>query len=353
MKLHEALRQLFAKYGGRVMDEDAHFDIMGWLSDRQVFDSYPAMKLAMLAVLSNGYGRELWEYSCAGNDARYFKFADWVKQNLMNPYSVQLTGYVVDSVSYGLGMKRTASDAQDLDIRLQDLIASDADAWVKDVDLRKPARIIRRLQCCCLLWFSPDGKHGFLSDVMGAVGLMYYSGSMVEKDYGRAMIWLRRDWDHSEDERAAAAIGTMYYYGYGTVKNYPEAEGWFRKAAGKGLAPAETGIGNMYYFGRGVMQDYGEAAKWYLKAAGKGDRAARNNLAAMKAAGQGGTAAGSSTGSGRSTNSESLIIIQPKQRLRRRHTCSCAPRWVPAAPGWDSCSGSQARRSARLLGAAP
>ena len=119
---------------------------------------------------------------------------------------------------------------------------------------------------------------------------------MVEKDYGRAMIWLRRDWDHSEDERAAAAIGTMYYYGYGTVKNYPEAEGWFRKAAGKGLAPAETGIGNMYYFGRGVMQDYGEAAKWYLKAAGKGDRAARNNLAAMKAAGQGGTAAGSSTG---------------------------------------------------------
>ena len=52
----------------------------------------------------------------------------------------------------------------------------------------------------------------------------------------------------------------------------------------------------MYYFGRGVMQDYGEAAKWYLKAAGKGDRAARNNLAAMKAAGQGGTAAGSSTG---------------------------------------------------------
>lgn len=141
-----------------------------------------------------------------------------------------------------------------------------------------------------------DGKHGFLSDVMGAVGLMYYSGSMVEKDYGRAMIWLRRDWDHSEDERAAAAIGTMYYYGYGTVKNYPEAEGWFRKAAGKGLAPAETGIGNMYYFGRGVMQDYGEAAKWYLKAAGKGDRAARNNLAAMKAAGQGGTAAGSSTG---------------------------------------------------------
>lgn len=153
MKLHEALRQLFAKYGGRVMDEDAHFDIMGWLSDRQVFDSYPAMKLAMLAVLSNGYGRELWEYSCAGNDARYFKFADWVKQNLMNPYSVQLTGYVVDSVSYGLGMKRTASDAQDLDIRLQDLIASDDDAWVKDVDLRKPARIIRRLQCCCLLWF--------------------------------------------------------------------------------------------------------------------------------------------------------------------------------------------------------
>ena len=42
MKLHEALRQLFAKYGGRVMDEDAHFDIMGWLSDRQVFDSYPS-----------------------------------------------------------------------------------------------------------------------------------------------------------------------------------------------------------------------------------------------------------------------------------------------------------------------
>ena len=38
------------------------------------------------------------------------------------------------------------SKKYNLDIRLQDLIASDADAWVKDVDLRKPARIIRRLQ---------------------------------------------------------------------------------------------------------------------------------------------------------------------------------------------------------------
>ena len=286
MKLHEALRQLFAKYGGSVMDEDAHFDIMGWLSDRKVFDSYPAMKLALLAVLSNNDGRELWEYSCAGDNARYFKFADWVKQRYVNPYSVQLIGYVVDSVSYGLGMKRTASDAQDLDRRLQELIASDADAWVKDADIRKPARIIRRMQCCCLLvFFSPfifaaiaamlpshirpgiagalamstftaawtrmsgesDGKHGFLSDVMGTVGAMYYSGSMVEKDYGRAMIWLRRDWDHCEDERAAAAIGTMYYYGYGSMKNYPEAEGWFRRAAEKGSAPAETAIGNMYY----------------------------------------------------------------------------------------------------------
>lgn len=352
MKLHEALRLLFEKYGGKVLDPDSRFDVAGWLCARQAFDGYPAMEPALRALLSGRCGAELWEYSCCGDAASYLAFAARVKQSLVNPYSVKLIDYTVDSLSYGLGMKSTPADAKDLDMRLQALIASDADSWIREPKYSGPLRFmgalhggrrsgssaaassvlsaagrtVSRIRSCCLMVIlvplvpalvmallpdvsfrpgaagaiavsavsavserlsgSADEGSGFLGDVMGSVGAMYLSGSLVEKDCGRALEWFTMAAERG-DARAAAAAGAMHYYGLGTERDYKEAGSWFRRAAEKGFAPAMTDIGNMYYFGRGEAQDYGEAMKWYRKAAAKGDRAARNNIAAMDMAGQG------------------------------------------------------------------
>ena len=73
-------------------------------------------------------------------------------------------------------------------------------------------------------------------------------------------------------------LGVMYYSGRGVHRDYGEAEKWWRLAAEQGDAPAQYNLGNMYYDGQGVPQDYAEAVKWGRLAAEQGHASAQNNL---------------------------------------------------------------------------
>ena len=75
MKLHEALRQLFAKYGGRVMDEDAHFDIMGWLSD--IYMEGTTKALAIEQVKAATGAERVVVFGDNLNDIPMMRAADW------------------------------------------------------------------------------------------------------------------------------------------------------------------------------------------------------------------------------------------------------------------------------------
>src|SRR5438094_7827577 len=65
-------------------------------------------------------------------------------------------------------------------------------------------------------------------------------------------------------------LGLMYYMGRGVARDYKQAFAWHYKAALQGKADAEYVVGAMYYTGNAVPQDQKMAVTWFRKAAEQG-----------------------------------------------------------------------------------
>jgi hypothetical protein len=73
-------------------------------------------------------------------------------------------------------------------------------------------------------------------------------------------------------------LGLMYYMGRGVKRDYKQAFDWHRKAAVQGKADAQYVIGAMYYTGNAVPQDHKQAVYWFRKAAEQGHAEAQQAL---------------------------------------------------------------------------
>lgn len=62
-------------------------------------------------------------------------------------------------------------------------------------------------------------------------------------------------------------LGLMYYMGRGVRRDYRQAFAWHYKAAQQGKADAQYVVGAMYYTGNAVPQDQLLAVQWFRKAA--------------------------------------------------------------------------------------
>lgn len=123
-------------------------------------------------------------------------------------------------------------------------------------------------------------------EAQNAMGMRYYNGDGVDKDYSRAEYWFRK----AADQGYASAqnnLGHLHQYGNGVPQDYERAAQWYRKAAEQGNASAQNSLGNSYYKGRAVRQDYAEAASWFRKAAEQGNAPAQSNLGGMYRDGKG------------------------------------------------------------------
>jgi uncharacterized protein len=76
-------------------------------------------------------------------------------------------------------------------------------------------------------------------------------------------------------------LGLMYYMGRGVPRDYKQAFSWHRKAALQGKADAEYVVGAMYYTGNSVPQDQKQAVAWFRKAAEQGHAEAQHALGLM------------------------------------------------------------------------
>ncbi|MDB5804906.1 MAG: hypothetical protein JWN73_2228 [Betaproteobacteria bacterium] len=76
-------------------------------------------------------------------------------------------------------------------------------------------------------------------------------------------------------------LGLMYYMGRGVPRDYPQALVWHRKAALQGKADAQYVVGAMYYTGNSVPQDQKTAVSWFRKAAEQGHAEAQHALGLM------------------------------------------------------------------------
>ena len=79
------------------------------------------------------------------------------------------------------------------------------------------------------------------------------------------------------DAVAQLTLGIMYYSGTGVLQDDGKAARLFRKAADQGDGQAQNNLGQMYENGRGVSHDACEAAKWYRLSADQGNELALKN----------------------------------------------------------------------------
>ena len=104
------------------------------------------------------------------------------------------------------------------------------------------------------------------------LGLFYYNGEGVAKDFSEAVKWYRKAAEKNLAD-AQDGLGFCCANGQGVAKDEVEAVKWYRKAAEQNYAYAQYNLGVCYEHGDGVAKDYVEGYKWLLLAAAQGDEA--------------------------------------------------------------------------------
>jgi TPR repeat protein len=126
------------------------------------------------------------------------------------------------------------------------------------------------------------------ASAQNALGLLYYEGRGVPRNYGQAKEWFEKG---AEQGHAGAQVnlGTLYLHGDGAPQSTQTALVWFGRAAAQRDALAFAKLGRMYERGQGVSQDFIQAQMWYNLSAAHGEQRAaeiRDALARQMTASQ-------------------------------------------------------------------
>jgi len=73
-------------------------------------------------------------------------------------------------------------------------------------------------------------------------------------------------------------LGVCYYNGQGVTKDYKEAVKWYTLAVNQCIAQAQCNLGLCYANGQGVEEDRVQAVEWFKKAVGQNYALAQYNL---------------------------------------------------------------------------
>lgn len=109
------------------------------------------------------------------------------------------------------------------------------------------------------------------------LGLCYFNGTSVAKDYLEAARW----WRKAADQDYAPAqyqFGLCCYAGYGVEQDCAESVKWWNKASERGNAPAQYNLGCCYFYGYGTGKNLVAADKWLNLASASGNENARQLL---------------------------------------------------------------------------
>lgn len=119
------------------------------------------------------------------------------------------------------------------------------------------------------------------------IGMMYFTGNGVVKDYGEATHWLTAPADAGNNS-ALYTLGLINETGGGGVlQNRKTAFVFFRRAAEKGHVDAQYSVGNAYNFGLGIPTSYPMALQWYQRASASGNSSATTAIGVLYAEGRG------------------------------------------------------------------
>lgn len=117
------------------------------------------------------------------------------------------------------------------------------------------------------------------------LGLFYYTGDIVEKDYRKALFYF--ELASTKNLNALYLSAVMHHKGLAGAPDLVTAAERYRTLAVRhGHAESQTALAGMYYVGAGVERDLKKAAEFYKIAADQGHREAMYNLGLMCEHGQ-------------------------------------------------------------------
>ena len=94
------------------------------------------------------------------------------------------------------------------------------------------------------------------------IGLMYFRGKVVEKDYKKSIKFLNLSAEQGY-ARAQHKLGNVYTGDLFGKPNYRKALKWFQLASSQGYAPSQYFLATLYESGSGIKQDYIRAHMWF------------------------------------------------------------------------------------------
>lgn len=110
-------------------------------------------------------------------------------------------------------------------------------------------------------WFRKAAEMG-QSNSQDFLGVLYYEGIVVEKDYNEAIKWLTISAERGNDV-SQNILGVMYRDGEGVISDPSKALYWFIKSANQGNCNAQVNLGEFYFDSENFMK----ALNWFEKAA--------------------------------------------------------------------------------------
>ena len=132
----------------------------------------------------------------------------------------------------------------------------------------------------------PSLTHNQSASHLNDIGVKYYEGDGVPRDYAKAAEYYTKATEQGLAE-AQSNLGKLLYHGLGVAQDLRKAAECFMKAAQQGDTQGQLMIAMMYDCGEGVPQDRTQAAIWYTEAAEKNVAVAQERLGIMYANGIG------------------------------------------------------------------
>lgn len=128
-----------------------------------------------------------------------------------------------------------------------------------------------------IYWLTQAANAG-LNDAQLALGVLYYEGISVEKDFIKARSYLQLA-TSLYGTNGSTILGEIYRDGLGVKQDYHQAMKYFLAEDSSYGDQVYYNIAQLYENGQGVAKNYSKAAEYYLKAAESGREEARQRLA--------------------------------------------------------------------------
>ena len=272
MSLRETIKQIRKDQGEDIIQKPI---FVGILDDYGAFaDELPAVKEIFRKLAQNGYVEKVGKMSSKKKSWTFDMKSIIFDVSSNYGYQNQMIADILKEIAYGLELISKDEDWSDIEESINNVQPTSAPT--QGPTAAQPVQPQKKKSLFSFLKFGGgsnefkiskyvDEKTGFIKPKLDQLSL----GAQIQEF---------ENWANSNSVEANYLLGLMYYEGKGVRRDYSRAISYFDIAANAGYSPAQNMMGVCFEQGQGTSSDYDEAAQWYYKAAQQKSPLATKNL---------------------------------------------------------------------------